>query len=169
MYGAHQFLLHPLFVALAWWKLFGFPKDIRLWVAFFVHDIGYWGCPNMDGYEGQRHPELGAYLMGKLFGQEWASFTARHSRSYAKLERLPVSGLCAADKLVMAIEPRCLYCLRVRLTGEWREYAEVGGYGDDFDAWYSHTREVLREQAHDIADQIRYGTGDLHTAMTPNG
>jgi hypothetical protein len=65
--GAHCFFLHPLFVARAWWKLYGFPWDPRLWVAFFVHDLGYWGKPNMDGPEGERHVEWGANLIHKLF------------------------------------------------------------------------------------------------------
>lgn len=43
LFGAHCFLIHPLFVAAAWTKLYGFPRDIRLWAAFFVHDLGYWG------------------------------------------------------------------------------------------------------------------------------
>ena len=59
LFGAHQFLIHPPFVALAWWKLYGFPFDPRLWVAFYVHDIGYLGKPNMDGSEGESHVELG--------------------------------------------------------------------------------------------------------------
>lgn len=67
LYGAHCFLIHPWFVALASWKLFGFPWDPRLWVAFFVHDLGYWGSPNMDGPEGERHPEWAARLMFKWF------------------------------------------------------------------------------------------------------
>lgn len=67
LFGAHQFLLHPLFVAVAWWRLYGFPWDPRLWVAFFVHDLGYWGKPNMDGPEGEEHPWLGARIMGRLF------------------------------------------------------------------------------------------------------
>ena len=37
LWGAHQFLLHPLFVAWAWWRLYGVPWDPRLWVAFVVH------------------------------------------------------------------------------------------------------------------------------------
>lgn len=53
LYGAHCFLLHPWFVAAAWWQLYGIPWDPRLWVAFFVHDIGYVGKPNMDGVEGE--------------------------------------------------------------------------------------------------------------------
>jgi hypothetical protein len=67
LFGAHQFLIHPWFVALAWWRLYGFPWDPRLWVAFFVHDLGYIGQPNMDGAEGERHPVFGARLMTVLF------------------------------------------------------------------------------------------------------
>ena len=67
LFGAHCFFLHPWFVEAAWWKLYGFPWDPRLWVAFFVHDIGYLGKPNMDGPEGELHPMVGADICGKLF------------------------------------------------------------------------------------------------------
>lgn len=67
LFGIHQIFLHPLFVALGWWKLYGFPRDPRLWAAFFVHDLGYFGKPNMDGLEGEQHPLLGAAIMGWLF------------------------------------------------------------------------------------------------------
>ena len=60
LFGAHCFFLRPWFVAVAWWRLYGFPWDPRLWVAFFVHDLGYVGKPNMDGPEGEEHPLLGA-------------------------------------------------------------------------------------------------------------
>ena len=43
LFGAHQFLIHPWFVAWGWWTLYGFPWDPRLWVAFVVHDLGYIG------------------------------------------------------------------------------------------------------------------------------
>ena len=52
LFGAHAFWLHPWFVAAAWWKLYGFPWDPRLWVAFFLHDLGYFGKP-------ARRPSLG--------------------------------------------------------------------------------------------------------------
>lgn len=68
LFGAHCWFIHPWFVALAWWKLYGFPWDPRLWVAFFVHDLGYLGKPNMDGGEGEAHVFLGAMIMGNLFG-----------------------------------------------------------------------------------------------------
>jgi hypothetical protein len=71
LFGIHAFWLHPWFVAAAWWKLYGFPWDPRLWVAFFVHDIGYWGSPNMDGPEGERHPEIAARWMRKWFDTPW--------------------------------------------------------------------------------------------------
>lgn len=64
LFGAHCFLIHPIMVFIAWWKLYGFPWDPRLWIAFFVHDLGYWGKPNMDGDEGINHIEFGAKIMG---------------------------------------------------------------------------------------------------------
>lgn len=69
LYGAHCWFIHPWFVARAWWRLYGFPWDPRLWVAFFVHDLGYWGKPNTDGPEGEWHAAWGAGVMGWLFDQ----------------------------------------------------------------------------------------------------
>ena len=67
LFGAHCFFLHPIFVFAAWYRLYGFPFDPRLWFCFFLHDIGYFGKPNMDGPEGETHVEFGANIMGKLF------------------------------------------------------------------------------------------------------
>ena len=66
--GVHAIWIHPFFVAWGWWKLFGFPWDFRLWLAFFLHDAGYIFCPNMDGSEGEQHVVLGGRIMGLLFG-----------------------------------------------------------------------------------------------------
>jgi hypothetical protein len=149
LYGAHQFALHPWFVALAWWKLYGFPWDPRLWVAFFVHDIGYVGKPNMDGPEGEAHVFAGAKVMGRfdrrgwagdhdliarafeaLFGRcvdrtgtlTWYCFSFYHSRFMAKRYGAPFSRLCVADKLAIALTPAWLYLPMVRATGEIDEY-----------------------------------------------
>lgn len=121
LFGAHCFFLHPFFVAAAWWRLFGFPWDPRLWVAFFVHDIGYWGKPNMDGPEGESHVLLGASVMS-VFGWEWYWFTAMHSRFWAQQEGFRPSALCYADKLAIVLTPWWLYLPMVRLTGEIDEY-----------------------------------------------
>ncbi len=75
LFGAHCFWIHPWFVAAAWWKLFGFPRDWRLWIAFFVHDLGYVGKPDMDGDEGERHVEWGANLMHRWFDKGVATKT----------------------------------------------------------------------------------------------
>lgn len=144
LYGAHCFFIHPVFVAIAWIKLYGFPWDPRLWVAFFVHDLGYWGKPNMDGEEGETHPELGAILMHKWFDKkgrwenigryqtmytagstDWYNFCYYHSRFLAKRDGRPYSKLCVADKLAVALEPAWLYLPRVKWTGEIHEYREL--------------------------------------------
>lgn len=123
LFGVHAFWLHPWIVALAWWKLYGFPWDPRLWLAFFVHDLGYWGKPNMDGDEGERHPEWGAWVMGALFAKRWHDFTLYHSRFYAKNAGAQPSRLCIADKLAITLTP--LYLPMARLTGEIREYMKL--------------------------------------------
>jgi hypothetical protein len=66
LFGAHACWLHPWFVAWAWWRLYGRPRGWRLWLSFFVHDLGYWGKPNMDGDEGESHPEWAARFMTKF-------------------------------------------------------------------------------------------------------
>lgn len=149
LFGAHQFAIHPWFVAAAWWRLYGFPSDPRLWVAFFVHDLGYLGKPNMDGPEGETHPELGARIMGALFGAEWRDFTLLHSRFYSKRLGRPFSRLCVADKLAVAMTPWWLYLPLTRLTGEIHEYmAGPGGRtaanGMGFRAWNAEVCCYLR-------------------------
>lgn len=121
LFGAHQFAIHPWFVAWAWWKLYGFPFDPRLWLAFFVHDLGYFGKPNMDGTEGETHVELGACIMG-MFGKKWADFSRYHSRFSAKKDGKPFSRLCVADKLAICLTPRWLYLPMVNWTREIDEY-----------------------------------------------
>jgi hypothetical protein len=125
LYGVHAFWLHPFLITIGWWRLYGFPWDPRLWVAFFVHDLGYWGKPNMDGPEGESHPELGAAIMRRWFGEEWGDFCLCHSRCYAKRINKPVSRLCHADKYVIILEPTWLYLPRTMATGEVWEFIEV--------------------------------------------
>ena len=150
--GAHQFILHPIALFIAWWRLFGFPWDPRLWVAFVVHDWGYWGKSSMDGEDGKLHPELGGWIMHNLFDSGefglrcptafrspsgrceptawrwdcnyWGRFTKLHSRSYAKLTGFHESRLCHADKLAAVLWPAWLYVTLTRLTGEIHEYMQ---------------------------------------------
>lgn len=125
LFGVHCFCIHPFYVAMGWWRLYGFPWDPRLWAAFFLHDIGYIGCPNMDGEEGSAHPQLGAWVMWLLFGDRWGKFCLYHSRFYAKEDGHLPSRLCAADKMSVAFECRWFYLLRARASGELHEYMHL--------------------------------------------
>ena len=170
LFGAHTFWLHPWFVAWGWWKLYGFPWDPRLWVAFFVHDLGYFGKPNMDGPEGERHPEWGAKVMHFLFDRvrsrsggrfwwewRWHDFVMYHSRYLAKKDGHHFSRLCVADKLAIALTPAWLYLPMVELTGELDEYmgkmaehhADMVGKVDNSRAevWYAGVQEYCRNWA----------------------
>ncbi len=146
LFGAHQFVLHPLFVAAAWARLYGFPRDPRLWLAFALHDVGYLGKPDMDGAEGEQHVELGARIMGRLFGREWGDFCRYHSRFWAAKAGAPFSRLCVADKLSVVLMPRWLYLALVCLSGEAKEYmglcmdgkyVSMGVFGDDLITWHA--------------------------------
>lgn len=152
LFGAHCFFIHPWFVALAWWKLYGFPWDPRLWVAFFVHDLGYIGKPNMDGEEGELHPFRGAFIMGALFGKRWYEFTLYHSRFLAKKAGAQYSRLCVADKLALVITPSWIYLPMVRATGEIKEYMKDAARNSNGELkvtnvdwwWYSGVKKYVR-------------------------
>ena len=125
LFGVHAVWLHPFFVAWAWWRLFGFPWDLRLWFAFFLHDVGYLAKRDMDGPEGEQHVALGGRIMGRIFGSEWGDFTLCHSRHWAKRVGKPYSKLCLADKLAFVLTPAWLYLPMARLSGELHEYMRV--------------------------------------------
>ena len=125
IFGVHAILVHPFFVAWAWSRLYGFPWDPRLWLAFLVHDIGYLGKSNMEGPEGQQHVVLGGRIMGWLFGPEWRVFTLCHSRHWAESVGKSYSKLCLADKLAFVLTPAWLYIPMARLSGELQEYMRV--------------------------------------------
>lgn len=124
LFGVHSIFVHPFFVAAGWWKLYGFPRDVRLWVSFALHDIGYAARSSMEGPEAETHVELGARIMGRFFGAEWAEFCRRHSRYYARSRGLQVSRLCVADKLAFVLTPPWLYLPLARASGELWEYIE---------------------------------------------
>jgi len=160
LFGAHQFILHPILVALGWWILYGFPFDPRLWIAFVIHDWGYWGKPNMDGTEGKCHPLWAGDKMTKWFGNRWGTFCAFHSRSLAKEFGSMPSKLCAADKMVTSLTPAWLYLPMARATGELEEYMDQTG--DSFVAdsnsmtpqqWFGFVGERTRAWAENFSER----------------
>lgn len=154
LFGAHQFILHPVCVFVAWWKLYGFPWDPRLWVAFVIHDWGYWGLPNMDGKEGESHPEWAGRAMDRLFGIEWYWWTIYHSRFLARLHGAAFSELCVADKYATTLVPGWFYVPTARATGEIQEYRDIKKHKDDLGVnldsstdyeWYENFRQHMRD------------------------
>lgn len=139
LFGCHQFLWHPLTVALAYRKLFRQWPDLVGWLCIVFHDVGYWGRGDIDGKEGKLHPLLGAQLVGKLvywwsrlrgnkefssclIGAEAAHRCIFHSGSLARDNGEAPSDICWADKFSLFIEPEWFYLLRTRLSGEMLEF-----------------------------------------------
>lgn len=155
LFGVHQFLWHPLTVGLAWRRLFKVWPTWREWVCIFVHDLGYWGKPNIDGKEGRTHPIFGAHLASNLLdtggSQAYFDLTLYHSREYAKGNNEEPSLLCWADKYCVLCEPRWFYLLRARLSGEIREFKghavpHIGKVSDlAWLNWYRAKIEKLKE------------------------
>ena len=156
LFGVHNPLWHGAAVWAAYYRLYGKEAfSLPVTVACFIHDMGYWGCAEMDGPEGEEHPRLGARIMHRLFDKpcvfcevaqdtkgyfvdyrhnfRWHDFALYHSRSMAKKEGATFSKLCVADKLALAMTPRWFYIAVATLTGEIKEYmsaAKNGGYID---------------------------------------
>jgi hypothetical protein len=128
LWGVHQFIWHPLTVYRAWVSLYGRPTWREV-ICIIIHDWGYWGCPNMDGPEGEEHPRLGARVATWLFGPAYGDLTLLHSRHLAKKDGREPSRLCWADKLSHLYEPPWWYLLRARLSGELREYRQLAADG----------------------------------------
>lgn len=143
LWGVHNFVWHPWTVYKAWRSMYGRPTW-REAICILIHDWGYWSCPNMDGPEGERHPEAGAKIAGFLLGPAYYDLVLYHSRHYVKLQNdqrravmsafpnlaqavsdsqmVKPSKLCWADKMSILYDPPWFYLMRARLSGEIKEY-----------------------------------------------
>lgn len=154
LFGVHQFVLHPLFVARAWWIVHRRWPMLYEWCAIITHDLGYWGQPNMDGEEGEQHPEIMARwwrLHFGDFGRRVAYEILGHSRFHAARNHLQLSDLFKPDKLATSLYPRWLYLLLANLSGEIHEYMALcdGGKYDELDKNANNqTQWLIETQAH---------------------
>ena len=121
LFGAH-WPAHNAAVILAWRWLYGTWPSIREAAAILIHDIGYLGCPDLDGPRGTRHPELGARIAGRLLGQAAGDLVAGHSAGFATWAGVPRSRLYGPDKVSVAFEAARCYVARTRATGELALY-----------------------------------------------
>jgi len=128
LFGVHQFILHPVFVHKAWKILYGRP-NLAEFCAICTHDLGYLGSPNMDGKEGEMHPEKAAqwwlsFSGKKAFTQAVSNEIIGHSRFFVAKKGVKLSKLFRADKLAIALYPVWLYKLLGNLSGEIHEYID---------------------------------------------
>jgi hypothetical protein len=160
LYGVHQFIWHPITVWLAWYHLYGRPT-FKESICIIIHDWGYWFTSNMDGPEGERHPEFGARIADKLLGKEYYNLVLLHSRHYARLIGQEPSKLCWADKLSVLYDPKPFYLFRARLSGEINEYRMIAEKWIPITAtngiWFDHLRKILITLAREKkADAVPY-------------
>lgn len=141
LFGVHQFLWHPFTVWRAWRYLYKENPGWVYWICIFVHDLGYWGKPDMDGVDGRTHPEGGAKIAQwivywanrlrgeskrdcQLFAETAHDICLCHSTHYAQLKGLSVSTLYLPDKVCILFDPPWFYKLRAWLSGELAEYVD---------------------------------------------
>ena len=122
LFGVHQIIIHPLFVLIAWVRLYKSFPSWRELVCIIIHDWGYWGKPSLKCADGDTHPEYGAFLAHVLFGPEYRDFILGHSSFYIKRNDIPESKLLAPDKYWHCIIPLWLYKLLAVPTGEFSHY-----------------------------------------------
>ena len=156
--GVHNIVWHPVTVILAWRELYGTWPNWKELVCIVIHDWGYWGSPNMDGPEGEDHPEFAAELAHRWLDKkgedvgdgfvidcsdefwEYWLLCLYHSRHYARRDDEEPSKLCWADKLSIKYDPRWFYLLRAQLSGELEEYMALHSrMGESFktpEEWY---------------------------------
>src|SRR4051812_34200873 len=112
LFGVHHIVLHPILVIFSWHRIYGSWPSWREVVAIAFHDVGYFGAKDMDGPSGSRHPILGSKIAYWCFGSDERYLVLYHSRAMAAHDRVPVSRLCAPDKLAICLYPTWLYlCL----------------------------------------------------------
>jgi hypothetical protein len=112
--GCHQFLLHPLWVLLAWRLEYkSWPKFWQI-VCIFLHDIGHIGKQYLSNpYEKQIHWVPGANIAEKLFGIKGFRFVAGHSSQSG----FSKSKLWKADKRSWLVAP--MWWLWINYYIEW--------------------------------------------------
>jgi len=168
LFGVHQFIWHPATVFFAWRELYGKWPTFKEAVCIVVHDWGYWGCPNMDGPEGEMHPIYGALIASSICDKDdhtYLDMVLFHSRHFADAAGALPSKLCWADKLSCKFDPWWFYLPRAILTGEIKEYRQRAA---DFGAvpisashreWYKWAQPRMMAKAYNRDTRPPYKEG----------
>ncbi|RLC88840.1 MAG: hypothetical protein DRJ03_00965 [Chloroflexi bacterium] len=103
LFGIHQFIIHPLFVTLAWKKRY--KRWPYMWelICIVLHDIGHWQTDYLINYtEKQRHWIKGAETAYLLFGLKGFRLVAGHYPEYSGVRE---SMLAWPDRYAHVIAP----------------------------------------------------------------
>jgi hypothetical protein len=146
LFGVHQVIWHPITVLLAWVWLYKRLPSFKELICIIIHDWGYFFSENMDGIEGEKHPEYGARLAGRYLGKEYKDLILYHSRHYALTNDVFPSRLCWQDKYSIMFEPKWFYLFRARLSGEIKEYRKNSSvpFDKSDSEWFDCLRSELR-------------------------
>ena len=150
LFGVHQIIVHPTLVTIAWRKLYGSFPSWRELFCIFIHDWGYWGRPNLKNADGDRHPELGARIAGRLLGPEWSDFVLGHSSFYIARNGVERSKLFGADKYFHCIIPLWFYKVLSVPSGEFAHYRElnharqVADQAEPDEVWWARFQAVCQ-------------------------
>jgi hypothetical protein len=171
LFGVHQFVWHPFTVWRAWRYLYKRNPTAYELIAIICHDLGYWGKPDMDGPEGQTHPEGGAkiamylaYWLARLRGRKYEDavligliiykLSLFHSTHYSQAKGAKVSSLYLPDKVCVLFDPSWFYLLRARLSGELQEYVSNANQRKEAEisfnqpeVWFAWYRQRMHRKA----------------------
>lgn len=157
LFGVHAFWFHPLTVGLAFCRVH---RRLPSWwqtIGIMTHDLGYWGCADMDGLSGTLHPTQGARIAAKIVGlfsseRAWDVniFCLYHSSTFARISDVTPSDLYLPDKVSLLFDPKWFYLLRARLSGELAEYKSRNPKPD----WYAWYRDSVQQKLN-TADYVR--------------
>lgn len=105
LFGCHQFIMHPLYVTLAWKRLYD--RWPRLWelVCIFLHDVGHIGKQYLSDPEQKKdHWKLGAKIAHRLFKHKGMALISGHTKHGSRGKHEP-SKLYYADKVSWLLAP----------------------------------------------------------------
>lgn len=152
LFGVHQVVIHTVLVTWAWVKLYGSRPSWREFFCICIHDIGYWGKPSLKCADGDRHPEFGARVAGKILGPEWSNFILGHSQFYCTRQGIEPSKLMAADKYWHCLVPLWFYKVLAVPTGEFKHYRElkharqVADHSVSDEEWWANLQQVCLDK-----------------------
>jgi len=144
--GCHQFLMHPLWVIMAWRLIYkSWPRWWEL-ICIFLHDIGIVGRQYLSNNKGKKgHWEKGAILSQNIIFWYFPIKYASHSIDAFYMcaghcpeeSSFPESKLFRADKMSRVIMPTLLMWPEY-----WFEFKKTGGLNPI--EWKKILREKLK-------------------------